>query len=65
MKRQNPFRHGCAPLPEPMVQDNSWVVLTSDQWASVPMIESRNAVYAPVYSEMYGRHVVIQDTLGM
>lgn len=56
-------------LPQPMVSDDRYVVLTSHQWREYGAAQRRPlpflGLYVTCFSESFGRHVIIQDTLGM
>lgn len=53
-------------LPQPLVMTDRYVVLTPEQWGNICV--SRRvlpAPYVPAWSEGFGRHVIVQNTLGM
>jgi len=54
------------PLPTPLAMDNRYVVLTSEQWAQICVSRTKlPRPYVPAFAEGFGRHVIVQDTLGM
>lgn len=53
-------------LPQPLAMSDRYVVLTPHQFAAICV--SRRALpapYVPAWSEGFGRHVIVQNTLGM
>lgn len=53
-------------MPTPLAMSDSYVVLTPEQWGR--MCVARRALpapYVPAWSEGFGRHVIVQNTLGM
>lgn len=55
------------PLPTPLVMTDRYVVLTPEQWGGMCAERVRifAAPYVPAWSEGFGRHVIVQNTLGM
>ena len=54
--------------PTPIAMDNTYVVLTPEQWGRMCVEHVRRvmpAPYVPAWSELFGRHVIVQNTLGM
>lgn len=54
--------------PTPLAMDNTYVVLTPEQWGRMCVRRYAGhitAPYVPAWSEVFGRHVIIQETLGM
>lgn len=62
-------REAVKRLPIPLVMDDRYVVLTSEQWGRVCVdhtgIGRLPAPYVSVFAESYSRHVIVQETLGM
>lgn len=53
-------------LPKPLAMDSRYVVLTTEQWAQICVSRVRILPpYVVSFSEHFGRHVIVQDTLGM
>lgn len=55
-----------ASLPQPLAMSDRYVVLTPEQWGHICVARTRlPAPYVPAWSEGFGRHVIVQNTLGM
>lgn len=55
-------------LPQPLALSDRYVVLTPEQWGRMCVRRYAGhitAPYVPAWSEGFGRHVIVQETLGM
>ena len=56
-------------LPTPLAMSDRYVVLTPEQFAQICVRRYAGRVlvpgYVPAWSEGFGRHVIVQNTLGM
>lgn len=54
------------PTSTPLAMSDRYVVLTPEQWGRMCVERVRlPAPYVPAWSEGFGRHVIVQETLGM
>lgn len=49
----------------PLAMSDRYVVLTPEQWGLMCVERVRPVLFVPAWSEGFGRHVIVQNTLGM